>query len=269
MASVSFDLDGVIMRGPFASAVQPRLRAHFAATPALAHLAEEEAGRRSAAAVQAAHWRRLAAGDLVGAWNWDAIYTEVARSFGGPPVPDVSAWVREGCRLPDSVALLTGARAALERLRTAGLRVIAITNGYRVYQWPVLEHLGLADLFEDVLTPEVTGFAKPDPRMFRACPDLVAHVGDTLLHDVLGANLADVASIWIHPELPPDLAMLPPAERPREPAFGPYLAQQLEQDRYRPFHPEASVERCTPTAVACDADEAAQLVLAWNAPSRS
>lgn len=269
MSRVSFDLDGVIMRGPFARAIQPRVRAHFAATPGLAHLAEEEAGRRSAAAVREAHCRRLAAGDLVGAWDWDAIYTEVARGFGGSPIPDLSGWVREGCLVPDSIALLPGAQAALQRLRAAGLGVVAITNGYRAYQWPVLEHLGVADLFEDVLTPEVAGYAKPDPRIFAACPGLVAHVGDTLLHDVLGANLAGLASIWLDDALPPHLAALPTGERVASASFQPYLAERLEADRYRPFHPEGSLERCTPTAVVRDADEAASLVLAWIRPSRS
>jgi hypothetical protein len=39
--AVSFDLDGVIMRGPWGSTVQPRLWDHFGRSPGLTHLAEE------------------------------------------------------------------------------------------------------------------------------------------------------------------------------------------------------------------------------------
>ena len=38
--AVSFDLDGVIMRGPWSTAIQPHIWAHLARSPGLAHLAE-------------------------------------------------------------------------------------------------------------------------------------------------------------------------------------------------------------------------------------
>ena len=77
----------------------------------------------------------------------------------------------------------------------------------------MLERLGVAELFESVLTPDEAGFAKPDPRMFALVPGLVAHVGDLLLHDVLGANLAGVQSIWLDADLPKRLVKLSPLER--------------------------------------------------------
>jgi len=144
-------------------------------------------------------------------------------------------------------------------------------NGYYGYQWPVLERLGVAELFEAVITPDVAGYEKPDPRIFGLVPGLIAHVGDLLLHDVLGANLAGLQSIWLDAELPEHLSQLPPIERVREQEFTEYLRRTLTASRYRQFHPEATLETCTPTAVVRDVDEAATVVLesisAWTPAS--
>ena len=178
-------------------------------------------------------------------------------------MPDLASIVREACLIDDAVALLPGAWLGLQRLKSAGLRLVAITNGYHCFQWPVLERLGVAELFEAVLTPDVAGFAKPDPRMFGLVPGLVAHVGDLLLHDVLGANLAGPVDL-VGRRLAEHLLQLPPIERVREPAFTEYLQQMLDASRYRQFHPEATLATCTPTAVVRDVDEAATVLLDSN-----
>jgi len=268
---ISFDLDGVIMRGPFNSALRPRISAHIGRSSALAHLAAEEREVHIWQAVRQAHDRRLTDGDLVGAWHWQAIYDEVSRGFGGEPMPDLASIVREACLIDDAVGLLPGAWVGLHRLKHAGVRLVAITNGYHCFQWPVLEQLQVAELFELVITPDMAGFAKPDPRIFGLVPGLVAHVGDLLVHDVLGANLAGLQSIWLDADLPEHLGQLPPRERVRQPAFTEYLEGILEASRYRRFHPEATLAACTPTAVVRDVDEAATVLLesssAWTPAS--
>ncbi|HLZ28336.1 MAG TPA: HAD family hydrolase [Chloroflexota bacterium] len=261
---ISFDLDGVIMRGAFNSALRPRIVEHIGRGATLSHLTLEERERHIWLAVRQEHDRRLGAGDFVGAWNWQAIYDRVSHGFGGEPMPDLASIVREACLIDDAVALLPGAWRGLQRLKSAGLRLVAITNGYRCFQWPVLERLGVSEWFESVLTPDFAGFAKPDPRMFGLVPGLVAHVGDLLLHDVLGANLAGVQSIWLDADLPADLLHRAPIDRVREPAFIEYLQKMLEESRYLPFHPEATLETCTPTAVVRDVDEAATVLLESN-----
>jgi len=260
-AAIGFDLDGVIMRGPWQRAVRPRVWSHLAAAPAIAHLAAEERERRVTDAVQRAHQQRLEDQEFVEAWNWDAIYAEVAQDFGGEALPKLAGIVRESCQLNDSIALLPGARTGLERIRAAGLRIAAISNGYYAYQWPVLEALGVADLFERVVTPDQAGYAKPDPRIFHCVQGLVAHIGDILLHDVLGANLAGVCSVWLQPELPDELRQAAPEERARWPGFREHLDEVLEGSRYRRFHPEGTLETCMPDVVAVDVDEAAAAVL--------
>jgi FMN phosphatase YigB (HAD superfamily) len=261
MGTVSFDLDGVLIRGAFATGLRPRIWSHLAGTPGLAHLAQEDADRRVEEAIRAAHDRRLAAGELVAAWDWDAIYAEVAHELGGQPIPDLRCWVLEACQRPNTIALLPGAREALERLKAAGLGIVAITNGYAMFQVPALEALDVAELFQAIVTPEVAGFAKPDPRMFQSVPRLAAHVGDMLLHDVLGANLAGLDAVWLQPDLPDRFAALAPRRRPAAPGFASYLADVLERSPYRPYHPEATLERCTPTAVVRDLAEATSVLL--------
>jgi putative hydrolase of the HAD superfamily len=268
---VSFDLDGVIMRGPFNSALRPRISEHLGRSSGLAQMEAEEREVHIWTTVRQEHDRRLEAGDFVGAWNWQAIYDAVSRGFGGEPMPDLASIVRESCLVEDAVALLPGAWLGLQRLKSAGVRLVAITNGYHCFQWPVLQRLGVAELFESVITPDMAGYAKPDRRIFDLVPGLIAHVGDLLLHDVLGANLAGLESIWLDADLPQDLRQLRPVERVRERAFTEYLQRTLEDSRYRRFHPEASLETCTPTAVVQDVDEAATVLLesisAWTPAS--
>jgi FMN phosphatase YigB (HAD superfamily) len=203
----------------------------------------------------------LHAHNNVAAWDWQAIYDEVSRGFGGQPVPDLATIVRESCQVDDAIGLLPGAWLGLQRLTSAGVRLIATTNGYRLFQWPVLQKLGVADLFATVITPDEAGFAKPDPRIFGLVPGLIAHVGDLLLHDVLGANLAGLQAIWLDADLPATFHDSTPLARPCAPDFKAYLSQTLEASRYRRFHPEATLELVTPIAVVRDVDEAATVVL--------
>jgi putative hydrolase of the HAD superfamily len=268
---VSFDLDGVIMRGPFVTSVRPRIWEHLSRGSRLAHLAAEERERHIWQAVRGEHDRRLSENDHVGAWNWQSIYDEVNRGIGGEPVPDLATIVRESCAVDPAVMLLPGAGSGLQRLADAGVRIVAITNGYYAFQWPVLEALGVAGLFEAVITPDVAGFAKPDPRIFGLVPGLIAHVGDLLLHDVLGANLAGIQSIWLDPELPQAFQAAPPGERTRLAGFEEYVTATLENSRYRRFHPQATPQSCMPMAVVRDVDEAATVLLdsiaAWTPAS--
>jgi hypothetical protein len=131
--------------------------------------------------------------------------------------------------------------------------------------------LGVGDLFETVITPDVAGFAKPDPRIFGVVPGLLAHVGDLLLHDILGANLAGLQSIWLDAELPAQFSQHSPLDRVGAPEFAEYLQRALDASQYRQFHPEATLATCTPTAVVRDVDEAASVLLdsiaAWTPAS--
>jgi putative hydrolase of the HAD superfamily len=199
MQTVSFDLDGVLIRNPFELGVEPYVVGLIAHGSSSLHALPPE-GREEAvrAEIGRAFVRRLRR-NPISAYDWDAVYGEVSCAFEGPAhLPDVAGLVRHFVAAPDTIALLPGAAEALARVHDAGFRCVALTNGYSSFQRPALEALGVADAFEDVISPLETGCTKPDGRMFAAVRGLVAHVGDTLWHDVLGARRAGVAAIWSH-----------------------------------------------------------------------
>ena len=256
---VSFDLDGVLIRNPFELGVEPFVRRHIHASSRLCDEPELEAHARIDGAVREAWNARMAAGHFVDAFDWDAIFGEVSTGFGGDAVPDVTGLVRRFCAEEGMIALLPGAREGLHRLREAGVRLVAMTNGYAKYQEPTLDALGILPFFERIASPDQAGAAKPHRAIFDAVPGLVAHVGDTLPHDVLGANRAGVRSVWLLPTAPKAvLGAEPDHETLRD-----LVRAALERDVFRAHHAEATLEECLPDAVARDANEAADHVLRW------
>jgi putative hydrolase of the HAD superfamily len=243
---VSFDLDGVLIQNPFKLGVGPHLREHVRAGTRLAGIASEEADRRIHAAVAEAVAVRMGRGDLVAAYDWDAIFSEVSVGFGAPPVPDVAGLVRHYCTVPGVVWLLEHAGDVLDQLSEAGYRLIATTNGFERYQLPVLEALGIADRFDRVLAPDTVGFAKPDPRVFAAVDGIVAHVGDMLFHDVLVARRAGIGAVWVSDHLPPEVGGGAPAGRTADPRFKAWFAHMRDVQPYRSAHPEAEPAELLP-----------------------
>lgn len=256
---VSFDLDGVLIRNPFERGVEPFVHGHIHRTSELRERSEAEAFAAIDEAVRRAWNERMASGRFVAAFDWDAIFTEVSERFGGEPVPDVEGLVRRFCAEDGMIALLPGAREGLERLRDAGVRMVAMTNGYAKYQRPTLEALGILDFFERIVSPDQVGAAKPHRGIFDAVPGLAAHIGDTLPHDVLGANRAGVRSVWLRPDAPDAVA----GPAPDADALQAEVQRALDADAFRTHHADATLEECVPDAVARHADEAATHVLRW------
>jgi len=82
--------------------------------------------------------------------------------------------------------LLPGARAALERLQAAGLRLGVVTSGERSRVTREQERLGVAPFFEVVVCGDDLPFKKPRPEPFQAAlrglslrPPEAAYVGDS------------------------------------------------------------------------------------------
>jgi putative hydrolase of the HAD superfamily len=95
------------------------------------------------------------------------------------------------------------AAPALERLRAAGIRLVAASN-WDCSLPQVLERTGLADLLDGVAASAVVGAAKPDPVLFRAAlelaergPEEALHVGDSLANDVRGARAAGIRALLV------------------------------------------------------------------------
>jgi FMN phosphatase YigB (HAD superfamily) len=175
---VSFDFDGVLARSPFA---------HGVLYPVLTDVAEARAlrARRSVAAaleeVRELAWAeqrsRTAAGDYVEAYDWEGIVRVVANRIGQTFRGSLSRITRDFTNDlteagVDSL-LYPCVREVLARLKSRDLCLLLLTNGYRDYQLPFLQALGLAGFFDAVFASDDLGSVKPDrsafETAFRAC----------------------------------------------------------------------------------------------------
>lgn len=105
-------------------------------------------------------------------------------------------YVREA---PARTTLLPGARAGLERLRTAGMPIGLATSKRRSSAEVLLDHLGVLHHFRVLIGPEDVTRAKPDPESLHRLMDALEvepgellFVGDTHF-DVEAAHNANVA----------------------------------------------------------------------------
>jgi 2-haloacid dehalogenase len=107
--------------------------------------------------------------------------------------------------------------AALARLRQAGLRLAALTNSTEQVARAQLQHAGLLDAFEVVLSADAVGRLKPAPEPYRmAAERLGVGVGEVRLvaahaWDVAGAARAGCATAFV---ARPGKVLDPLAERP-------------------------------------------------------
>lgn len=114
------------------------------------------------------------------------------------------------------IAARPDAAETLAELRARGLHVAVVSNiddDQLAAVWP---GVGLAELVDAVTTSEEARSCKPDPGIYRLAlakagnphPGSVIFVGDSVAHDVAGANAVGMTSVLIG-QLPPD----PGAER--------------------------------------------------------
>lgn len=102
-----------------------------------------------------------------------------------------------------------GAREFLELLQER-YRVGLITNGTVDMQRAKLERMNLLSFFEEklIIISEEIGVSKPDPVIFHSAlqsagisPSEAVHFGDSIHHDIKGANLVGMSSALIHTEV--------------------------------------------------------------------
>jgi 2-haloacid dehalogenase len=108
-------------------------------------------------------------------------------------------------------------RAGLERLRSAGVRLAALTNSTEQVAEAQLEHTGLRDLFEQAFSADTVKRLKPAPEPYRhAAERLGVEIGQVRLiaahaWDVAGALRAGCAAAFV---ARPGMVLDPLAERP-------------------------------------------------------
>ncbi len=99
-----------------------------------------------------------------------------------------------------------GTRAALDRLKDAGIRLAVVSNSDGRAA-AALEAAGLLDAFEFVVDSGEVGVEKPDPRIFQIALDRLGvgasdavYVGDLYEVDVVGARAAGLDVVLLDPQ---------------------------------------------------------------------
>lgn len=170
---VTFDLDHTLIKSPywrlhFLPWLTQQARCHEIDITSLKHAFHDEGQRR---------WSR---GEWVGSFDWSAI----AETLGLDPIPPVDP--------PDPATVRTLVMPHVEMvlwaLKRLDVRLAVVTNGFKAFQFPYLKALGWDYVFDAIVTPDITGTAKPDPAMMKSLHPVLLHVGDRLTHDVLCAQ---------------------------------------------------------------------------------
>jgi len=133
---------------------------------------------------------------------------------------------RTGAAMPDPDALASAVRTlplhadaapALDRLREGGLTLCALTNSPLAGVTAALEHAGIADRFEAILSAEQVGRLKPAPEPYRLPADTFGvEVGDVTLvachaWDCAGALAAGCQAAFVHR---PGMVLSPVGDQP-------------------------------------------------------
>jgi putative hydrolase of the HAD superfamily len=153
------------------------------------------------------HVARVVAGEV----DSDTMRWQRTREFFaclGELIGDGEAQRREDVRvraMRSGWRLFADTLPCLEWLRAAGLRIAVVTNASGRYQRGKLADLGVAEFIDEVVIAGELGAAKPDPVIFHtACaalgfpPEEVAHVGDRLDLDAIGARDAGLSGVWLN-----------------------------------------------------------------------
>lgn len=211
-----FDLDGTLMVNPFNKIVFPAAMAKLsalsgrAADTLLADVLAENRYRMAAVPYENAAW----------VMDWDDILQTVAHRSGVPngaiPTTLCEDLARQHAAPPDT-ATLDDAVSALRALKAAHRRLVVATMGLSKYQFPVMRALGLYELFDDFLTPDITGYLKTERAFYAKYLDspgerLRIHVGDNYMHDVEFPKSLGGRSILRLPA--PELGVYTPFARP-------------------------------------------------------
>lgn len=242
---LTFDLDGVVMKNPFSTGVFPEvtLRIHQATGVPRQDIMKSIIGEARS---------RMGQGRMVDAYDWDEIIALVARSLGFTEHIDIAALVRHFCT-PEHIYAYPEVHKTLEYLSTTEHALVVLTNGFRKYQVPVLEALGVAEFFDDIYTPEVSGFAKPGPEFFlepqERYPGHHLHIGDTIIHDIWGANEVGITSVWVYHDLPETVAKLPIPQRTGHEMMEKLVADGIARDLNAAAYPRVTVQNSMPDFV--------------------
>jgi FMN phosphatase YigB (HAD superfamily) len=204
-----FDLDSTLIENQFSGRAIRQLLDEIAAASGKSReaLGQELAERnRQRQADNPDHPRTM---------DWNDIMHEIAREYNVQLSSTVDALWRQYASA-DDVNVLDNAPQVLDELQE-GRRLVLATKGLSKYQKPVLDVTGLGDYFDDILTPDKTGYLKTSPGYFapyRGRDDaLFIQIGDHYVDDVICARRNGFYPVLRAPI--DDLRPYAPFERPQ------------------------------------------------------
>jgi putative hydrolase of the HAD superfamily len=122
--------------------------------------------------------------------DWDDMVQQLARQYGVTLSDTVDRlWLEYAAT--DGVDVLDNAPQVLEKLKAEHRQLIIATKGLSKYQDSVLAAAGLTAHFNDILTPDKTGYLKTSPGFFnkyRSHDAIFIHIGDHYYDDVICAK---------------------------------------------------------------------------------
>ena len=123
--------------------------------------------------------------------DWEDIVNTVARRLNiGRQWSLTADW--EKMANADDIDVLDNAVEVMQQLKQPHRKLVIATKGLSIYQLPVLDAVGLTPLFDDILTPDRTGYLKTEPDYFKAYTqnggDHFIQIGDHYYDDVICAK---------------------------------------------------------------------------------
>lgn len=208
-----FDLDGTLMINPFGSGVFPALLEDIASQ------CEIKADDILQAMVDENFTRQRENPNHPLTMDWDDIAEKIAKEYGAKISVPVIELVNQFCTA-EHIHLLDNADQVLSQLKAENYKLIVASKGLSKYQNPVMKALGIYELFDDFLMPDLTSYIKTDARFFEKYmndPDLkknamYVQIGDHYFDDVICGNKKGFYTILRAPF--EELTGSPPLERP-------------------------------------------------------
>ncbi len=138
--------------------------------------------------------------------DWDDIVQTIAERYG-VTLSDKVINLWEKYTSADEVEIYDDSPALLTSLKAPHRQLVIATKGLSKYQLPLLEVVGMKSLFDDILTPDITGYLKTDPGYFRKYTQdrtdkLFIHIGDHYYDDVICPKRNGFYSILRAPGFP-------------------------------------------------------------------
>lgn len=210
---VGFDLDDTLHDFSGANATaHAAVVTRIAQVSGLAHAAAKEIYDRARLAFQVRHRPQdyYIAGRTRAEWR-QHITHEILKAFDLPREPlvaELAALYRES--LYGNLTGYPEAPALLHCVRSAGRRIVLITNAGDEHAVDVLARLELTSLFDRVITttrraPKEDGLYAHALKEMNIDPSALAYIGDTLDADIVPAIAAGIRPVWLrHAHVPAD-----------------------------------------------------------------